>query len=82
MFHLTDPWEKLSGKIDGNYIINPTVSELQDSDIDMVVGGTRDSVLMIEGEMDEITETEMLEAIKAAHASIAKLYDKMNYAMN
>ena len=63
------------GRVDGEYIINPTVSELQDSDIDMVVGGTRDSVLMIEGEMDEITETEMLEAIKAAHASIAKLCD-------
>lgn len=63
------------GRVHGEYIINPTVSELQDSDIDMVVGGTRDSVLMIEGEMDEITETEMLEAIKAAHASIAKLCD-------
>ena len=63
------------GRVDGEYIINPTVSELQDSDIDMVVGGTRDSVLMIEGEMDEITETEMLEAIKAAHASIAILCD-------
>ena len=63
------------GRVDGEYIINPTVSELQNSDIDMVVGGTRDSVLMIEGEMDEISETEMLEAIKAAHASIAKLCD-------
>ena len=63
------------GRIDGEYIINPTVSELQQSDIDMVVGGTRDSVLMIEGEMDEISEIEMLEAIKAAHASIAKLCD-------
>ena len=63
------------GRIDGEYIINPTVSELQLSDIDMVVGGTRDSVLMIEGEMDEISETEMLEAIKVAHASIAKLCD-------
>lgn len=63
------------GRIDGEYIINPTVSELQQSDIDMVVGGTRDSVLMIEGEMNEISETEMLEAIKAAHASIAKLCD-------
>lgn len=63
------------GRIDGEYIINPTVSELQQSDIDMVVGGTRDSVLMIEGEMDEISETEMLKAIKAAHASIAKLCD-------
>ena len=63
------------GRIDGEYIINPTVSELQQSDIDMVVGGTRDSVLMIEGEMDEISETEMLEAIKVAHTSIAKLCD-------
>ena len=63
------------GRIDGEYVINPTVSELQQSDIDMVVGGTRDSVLMIEGEMDEISETEMLEAIKVAHASIAKLCD-------
>ena len=63
------------GRIDGEYIINPTVSELQLSDIDMVVGGTRDSVLMIEGEMDEISEIEMLEAIKVAHTSIAKLCD-------
>lgn len=63
------------GRIDGEYVINPTVSELKASDIDMVVGGTRDSVLMIEGEMDEISEIEMLEAIKVAHASIAKLCD-------
>tara|TARA_B100000575_G_C23143458_1_gene666431 strand:- start:13517 stop:15625 length:2109 start_codon:yes stop_codon:yes gene_type:complete len=63
------------GRVDGEYIINPTVTELQQSDIDMVVGGTRNSVLMIEGEMDEISETEMLEAIKTAHASIAKLCD-------
>ena len=63
------------GRINGEYIINPTVTELKESDIDMVVGGTRDSVLMIEGEMDEISEIEMLEAIKVAHASIAKLCD-------
>ena len=63
------------GRINGDYIINPTVTELKESDIDMVVGGTRDSVLMIEGEMDEISEIEMLEAIKVAHASIAKLCD-------
>ena len=70
------------GRIDGEYIINPTVSELQQSDIDMVVGGTRDSVLMIEGEMDEISETEMLKAIKAAHASIAKLCDFQDVLRN
>jgi polyribonucleotide nucleotidyltransferase len=63
------------GRINGEYIINPTVTELKESNIDMVVGGTRDSVLMIEGEMDEISEIEMLEAIKVAHASIAKLCD-------
>ena len=63
------------GRINGEYIINPTVTELKESDTDMVVGGTRDSVLMIEGEMDEISEIEMLEAIKVAHASIAKLCD-------
>jgi polyribonucleotide nucleotidyltransferase len=61
--------------VDGEFIINPTVTELQSSDIDMVVGGTRDSVLMIEGEMDEISEEEMLAAIKAAHAAIVTLCD-------
>jgi len=61
------------GRIDGEYVINPTLTELKDSDIDMIVGGTADSVLMMEGEMDEISEDEMLGAIKAAHASIITL---------
>ncbi|NBW70258.1 MAG: polyribonucleotide nucleotidyltransferase [Bacteroidetes bacterium] len=63
------------GRVDGEFIINPTVTELKSSDIDMVVGGTRDSVLMIEGEMNEISEEEMLAAIKAAHAAIVTLCD-------
>jgi polyribonucleotide nucleotidyltransferase len=63
------------GRIDGEFVINPTVTELQSSDIDMVVGGTRDSVLMIEGEMEEISEEEMLAAIKAAHSAIVTLCD-------
>jgi len=58
------------GRVDGEYVINPTLSELENSDIDMIVGGTADSVLMMEGEMEEISEDEMLGAIKAAHASI------------
>ncbi|MDX1585415.1 MAG: polyribonucleotide nucleotidyltransferase [Balneolaceae bacterium] len=61
------------GRVDGEFIINPTVSELKNSDIDMIVGGTAESVLMMEGEMEEISEAEMLEAIKAAHESIIKL---------
>jgi len=61
------------GRIDGEHVINPTISELDESDVDLIVGGTEDSVVMIEGEMDEISEQEMLEAIKAAHEAIQKL---------
>lgn len=61
------------GRVNGEFIINPTITELKDSDIDMVVGGTENSILMIEGEMEEISEKEMLDAIKAAHESIKKL---------
>lgn len=77
--HISDaPFEGPSaevrvGRIDGEFVINPTVSELEKSDIDMIVGGTAESVLMIEGDMDEISEKEMLEAIKAGHESIVKL---------
>jgi len=61
------------GRIDGEFIINPTIDELEKSEIDMIVAGTADSVIMIEGEMAEISEQEMLEAIKKGHESIIKL---------
>jgi polyribonucleotide nucleotidyltransferase len=61
------------GRIDGEFIINPTIDELKQSDMDMVVAGTKSSVIMIEGEMSEISEKEMLDAIKEAHKSIVKL---------
>ncbi|NIV12439.1 MAG: polyribonucleotide nucleotidyltransferase, partial [Aliifodinibius sp.] len=61
------------GRIDGEFIINPTISEMEESDIDMIIGGTAESVIMMEGEMEEISEKEMLNAIKAAHKSIKKL---------
>jgi len=61
------------GRIDGEFIINPTIDELEKSDIDMIVAGTAESVIMIEGEMAEISEKEMLEAIKKGHESIIKL---------
>lgn len=66
------------GRVNGEFIINPTVSELKESDIDMVVGGSADSILMMEGEMDVISEKDMLEAIKAAHEAIKKLCDFQN----
>lgn len=66
------------GRINGEFVINPTITELKESDMDMVVGGTDDSILMIEGEMKEISEAEMLDAIKAAHEAIKKLCDFQN----
>lgn len=63
------------GRVNGEFIINPTVAELKSSDIDMVIGGTKDSVAMMEGEMDEISEQDMIQALRAGHAAIVKLCD-------
>ncbi|WP_018478078.1 polyribonucleotide nucleotidyltransferase [Pontibacter roseus] len=57
-------------RIDGQLIINPKVSDLQRADIDMIVGASMDSVAMVEGEMSEVSEEEMLEAIAFAHEAI------------
>lgn len=57
-------------RIDGNFIINPSREQLALSDIDMMIGASRDSVAMVEGEMREISEAEMIEAIKFAHEAI------------
>lgn len=61
------------GRIDGDFVINPTLSERDESDLDMVIGGTSESVIMLEGEMEEVSEKEMLDAIKAGHEAIQKL---------
>ena len=61
------------GRIDGEFIINPTIDELEKSDMDIIVAGTAESVIMIEGEMKEISEKEMLEAVKEGHKAIVKL---------
>ncbi|WP_203255871.1 polyribonucleotide nucleotidyltransferase [Hyunsoonleella ulvae] len=58
------------GRINGEFIINPSFEQLAESDIDMMIGASADSVMMVEGEMDEISEEEMVEAIKAAHEAI------------
>ena len=54
----------------GNWIINPTKENLENSDIDLVVAATEDNIMMVEGEMKEVSETEMLEGIKTAHEAI------------
>jgi len=58
------------GRIDGQLIINPTRAQLEVSDIDMVIGASEDSVMMVEGEMKEISEEEMVQAIEFAHQAI------------
>ena len=59
-------------RVNGEFIINPTKTQLAEADIDMMIGASKDSVAMVEGEMDEISESEMLEAIKIAHEAIKK----------
>jgi polyribonucleotide nucleotidyltransferase len=58
------------GRIEGKLVINPSREELEKSDIDMMIGASMDSVAMVEGEMKEISEAEMVEAIKFAHEAI------------
>ena len=59
-------------RIDGKLVINPTFSENTRADIDIMVGATIDNILMVEGEMNEVSEADMLEAIKFAHEEIKK----------
>ncbi|QCW99081.1 polyribonucleotide nucleotidyltransferase [Aggregatimonas sangjinii] len=63
------------GRINGEFIINPSRTQLEESDLDMIIGASADSVMMVEGEMDEISEEEMVEAIKFAHEAIKKQID-------
>ncbi|MCP9763929.1 polyribonucleotide nucleotidyltransferase [Lacihabitans soyangensis] len=57
-------------KIDGQYRVNPPVADIESADLDLIVAGTIDSILMVEGEGNEISETEMVEAMKVAHDAI------------
>ncbi|MCD8176011.1 MAG: polyribonucleotide nucleotidyltransferase [Tannerellaceae bacterium] len=57
-------------RINGEFIINPTFSQLEQADMDIMVGATMDNIMMVEGEMKEVQEAEMLEAIKVAHEAI------------
>jgi len=61
------------GRLNGAYIINPTFKELEKSDIDITVAGTDDSIVMVEGESAEISENELLEALRVGHEAIKTL---------
>jgi polyribonucleotide nucleotidyltransferase len=62
-------------RVDGKMVVNPTFTQLKAADIDIIVGATRDNILMVEGEMSEVSEAEMLEAIKFAHDAIKPMCD-------
>jgi polyribonucleotide nucleotidyltransferase len=57
-------------RIDGNFVINPSYEDNQRADIDLIVAATIDNIMMVEGEMNEVSEKEMLDAIKFAHTAI------------
>ena len=58
--------------IDGKLMINPTFSQLKNARLDIIVGATEENILMVEGEMNEVSEKEMLDAIRFAHEEIKK----------
>jgi len=59
-------------RVNGVFVINPTFQQLEKADIDIMVGATLDNIMMVEGEMNEVSESEMLEAIKFGHEEIKK----------
>tara|TARA_B100001057_G_scaffold312170_1_gene312233 strand:+ start:34092 stop:36200 length:2109 start_codon:yes stop_codon:yes gene_type:complete len=70
------------GRINSNFIINPSKSQLEESDINIMVGASDDSVVMVEGEFDEISEEEMTDAIRFAHEEIKRQIEAQNKLIN
>jgi polyribonucleotide nucleotidyltransferase len=62
-------------RINGQFKINPTIADLEKSDMDITVAGTRNGLLMVEGETKFVTETDVLEALKFAHKAMAPFFD-------
>ncbi|MBN2661351.1 MAG: polyribonucleotide nucleotidyltransferase, partial [Tannerellaceae bacterium] len=58
------------GRINGEFIVNPTFAQLEEADIDIMVAATLDNIMMVEGEMKEVQESDMLDAIRVAHEAI------------
>lgn len=57
-------------RVGGEFVINPSPAQIEEADIEMMIGASSDSVVMVEGEMNEVSEAEMLEAIRVAHEAI------------
>ena len=57
-------------RINGEYVINPTTEQMKEADMDLMVGATKDNIMMVEGEMNEVSEQDLIGALKAAHEAI------------
>ena len=57
-------------RVNGEYVINPTFEQMKYADMDLMVGATKDNIMMVEGEMDEVSEQDLIGALKAAHEAI------------
>ena len=57
-------------RVNGEYVINPTFEQMKEADMDLMVGATKENIMMVEGEMDEVSEQDLIGALKAAHEAI------------
>ena len=57
-------------RINGEYVVNPTFQQMEEADMDLMVGATKDNIMMVEGEMKEVSEQDLIGALKAAHEAI------------
>ena len=57
-------------RVNGEYVINPTTEQMKEADMDLMVGATNDNIMMVEGEMNEVSEQDLIGALKAAHEAI------------
>ena len=67
-------------RINGEYVINPTFEQMASADMDLMVGATKDNIMMVEGEMKEVQEADLLNALKAAHEAIKPMCE-MQYEL-
>ena len=65
------------GRVEGRFVINPTMQELENSELDLVVAGTRDAILMVEAGARMVSESTLLEALELAHSEIKKIVSKI-----
>ncbi len=62
-------------RVNGEYVVNPTFQQMADADMDLMVGATKDNIMMVEGEMKEVSEQDLIAALKVAHEAIKPMCD-------